>query len=606
MDQGINRRYATYFESLDAVARRRYEEKLDMLPGNVDDPYVNSSFVPGNTVNHLWPEVEYPDIYNYLINSVSTYTREQLKAYKSLDGYNFFVQGWVSNIQCLTTAGNSLLLATVKHSQRLTAPPLQPWIAAEKDGKILCAHCTCMAGLGEACSHISALLFAIEANTRIRKNTSCTSNPCSWLAPSIRKVAYAPVCKIDFTTPQKKRSMDDDSTCSPLPPAKFVTNVKEPTVEELERLYKQFSECERKPALSIVPDFCDSYIPLSESGSLPKPLSIFFDDQLLDSPYSQLLEKSEKVFSDIQISLEQAKSLEALTRGQSNCKLWFQYRIGRITASKFKDVIHTEAKHPSQSLIRRICYPESFKFKTQATSWGLEHEKTALKEYCAKTQRSHSCFTLSESGLVVNPLYPHLGATPDGVVQCACCGKGVVEVKCPFKCKEMSFMEACQDRTFCLNCTADGKFTLKTKHAYYYQVQLQMKLCEVQYCDFIVWRPSELIVLRVLLDEIFIDSAIDKATEFYKVGVLPELLGKWYSKPPASQLDTALPSTSYEVPGTSTTTDDEEKWCYCQTGEHGTMIGCDNENCAISWYHIDCLGLKTIPTGKWYCPECRK
>ena len=64
MDQGINRRYSTYFESLDAVARRRYEEKLDMLPGNVDDPYVNSSFVPGNTVNHLWPEVEYPDIYN--------------------------------------------------------------------------------------------------------------------------------------------------------------------------------------------------------------------------------------------------------------------------------------------------------------------------------------------------------------------------------------------------------------------------------------------------------------------------------------------------------------------------------------------------------------
>ena len=40
--------------------------------------------------------------------------------------------------------------------------PLKPWIAAEILGTILCVHCNCMAGLGEACSHIAALLFAVE------------------------------------------------------------------------------------------------------------------------------------------------------------------------------------------------------------------------------------------------------------------------------------------------------------------------------------------------------------------------------------------------------------------------------------------------------------
>ena len=253
-----------------------------------------------------------------------------------------------------------------------------------------------------------------------------------------------------------------------LPATKFQNQVKEPIVEELETIYKQLFERERKPAfVSIV--FCDSYIPWSESGSLPKLLSSYSGEELLDSPYSQLLEKSEKVFSDIQISLGQVRSLEVLTRGQSHCKLWYQYRAGHITASKFKDAVHTDAKHPSQSLIKHMCYPESLNVKTQGTSWGLEHEKTAIKEYCIKNKKSHSCCTFSESGLVINPSYPHLGATPDGIVQCACCRKGVIEVKSPYKCKEKSFMEASQEYTFCLNRTADGNFILNPKHAYNYK-----------------------------------------------------------------------------------------------------------------------------------------
>lgn len=33
----------------------------------------------------------------------------------------------------------------------------------EPSGKILCAHCHCMAGLGECCSHVASLLWAVEA-----------------------------------------------------------------------------------------------------------------------------------------------------------------------------------------------------------------------------------------------------------------------------------------------------------------------------------------------------------------------------------------------------------------------------------------------------------
>jgi len=68
---------------LDAAAKQRYDEKLDILPGLVDDPYV-TPFVPGQ--RHLWPEID----------TFSLYTKEELKAYTSLDGYNFSIQGWVT------------------------------------------------------------------------------------------------------------------------------------------------------------------------------------------------------------------------------------------------------------------------------------------------------------------------------------------------------------------------------------------------------------------------------------------------------------------------------------------------------------------------------
>jgi hypothetical protein len=34
------------------------------------------------------------------------------------------------------------------------------------------------------------------------------------------------------------------------------------------------------------------------------------------------------------------------------------------------------------------------------------------------------------------------------------------------------------------------------------------------------------------------------------------------------------------------------------------MIGCDNDACAIGWYHLKCLGKKRAPKGSWFCPNC--
>ena len=71
---------------------KSYDEKLKLIE-NID-PYNVSNFLFADSME-LWPEIEFPGIANYLLFSTSSYTEEQLKAYKSLDAYEYFVAGWV-------------------------------------------------------------------------------------------------------------------------------------------------------------------------------------------------------------------------------------------------------------------------------------------------------------------------------------------------------------------------------------------------------------------------------------------------------------------------------------------------------------------------------
>lgn len=95
---------------------------------------------------------------------------------------------------------------------------------------------------------------------------------------------------------------------------------------------------------------------------------------------------------------------------------------------------------------------------------------------------------------MIDPNYPFLGASPDGFVTCSCCGKGVLEVKCPYKHKQPLVLEAdANDRSFFL----DEHMQLKRLHRYFSQVQLQMQVAGVTYCDLCVYTDLDMKVVRV-------------------------------------------------------------------------------------------------------------
>ena len=51
---------------------------------------------------------------------------------------------------------------------------------------------------------------------------------------------------------------------------------------------------------------------------------------------------------------------------------------------------------------------------------------------------------------------------------------------------------------------------------------------------------------------------------------------------------------------------DDQKYCLCQNVSFGNMVACDNDECPYEWFHWHCVGLKSEPTGTWYCPVCKE
>ena len=65
------------------------------------------------------------------MNATSYCTYEQLKAYRSMEAFNFLVNGRVTNIVVVSCHRPKvfILMALVKHSQRLTVLAVKVWVA---------------------------------------------------------------------------------------------------------------------------------------------------------------------------------------------------------------------------------------------------------------------------------------------------------------------------------------------------------------------------------------------------------------------------------------------------------------------------------------------
>lgn len=235
---------------------------------------------------------------------------------------------------------------------------------------------------------------------------------------AVKSVPYARVKDIEF----HKRIRDTTKPCS--------KTIPRPSQEELSDFFLKLQSSSSKPAiLSLVHPFSNSFVPKSLDPDLPCVLSTIFRPELIDESYHEILKASMGELERLTVTSAQKKAVEEKTRGQANSKIWFQMRTGRVTASRFKAACHTDPACPSASLIMSICHPELSRFSTDATRWGCNHEGTAKNAYLELQKNHHHNFTITDSGLHIHSVHGFLGASPDAMVHCQCCGLGVCEIK---------------------------------------------------------------------------------------------------------------------------------------------------------------------------------
>ena len=78
---------SSYFQGSKLVTRNQYLEKLKYVRGKKYLPDPNQLSDGWTDSQRNWPDVAFGDIYVCLIETPGTYTKEELKAYKSLDAY---------------------------------------------------------------------------------------------------------------------------------------------------------------------------------------------------------------------------------------------------------------------------------------------------------------------------------------------------------------------------------------------------------------------------------------------------------------------------------------------------------------------------------------
>ena len=151
-------------------------------------------------------------------------------------------------------------------------------------------------------------------------------------------------------------------------------------------------------------------------------------------------------------------------------------------------------------------------------------------------------------------------------------------MKCPICIKDCDFENYILEKNACLE-KVDGAFCLKRHHNYYFQVQQQLfTLTDRKHCDFVVCaispdREPKIVKEHIYPDLKHWDTVVPKLKAFWRVCILPEILGRWYTRKCTSPINKP----------------NDNGVCFCRALRDDTVIACSNPECPYGEFHPSCL-----------------
>ena len=175
---------------------------------------------------------------------------------------------------------------------RLNEAPTNPWVAINANGLVSTVHCTCMAGLGERCSHVGALLFNVEAAMNLRKARTCTELHCLWWEPSLSSINKVQATKgSNFFSSSVKESVHIlQNLVAQLGQKKAAVSH---SSEEQKELFKKLAETQFSSAvLALLEGHADKSVLKTLELNIPPPLASYYMIEMLKVLFSTDLECS--------------------------------------------------------------------------------------------------------------------------------------------------------------------------------------------------------------------------------------------------------------------------------------------------------------------------
>lgn len=162
--------------------------------------------------------------------------------------------------------------------------------------------------------------------------------------------------------------------------------------------------------------------------------------------------------------------------------------------------------------------------------YGIHNEGVAVNKYIERAKANGDSVTVEECGLIVDTDCGQLAASPDRLATYNQV-KVVIEVKCLSASRDHSPLEAVQQKqnnsSFAF-AFENSCITLKKKHQYYFQVQMQMAITKRNICHLIIFTSEQfdVHVCKIAFDKHFWSKTKEELLNFHSTCVVPALVKK--------------------------------------------------------------------------------